>query len=116
MVPEPAMNGKVSGCSSTAHANRQNCALIPSLPRSGGEGMRDAFLLLVLLAPEGKNLRPVVLHVDDRPAGGAGGIERLVEMADLGIAVVGPLANPIGVMHDETEAGPRPGGCPLQHL
>ena len=43
-------------------------------------------------------------------------VERLVEPADVAVAVVGPFALGIGVVHDQTEARPVARGGPLQHL
>src|SRR5437016_2681222 len=59
---------------------------------------------------------PIVLHVYNGPAFRRGLVERLVEMADGGLAVVGPFTLGIGVVHDECEAGTAPPSCPLEHL
>jgi hypothetical protein len=53
---------------------------------------------------ERKYALPVLLHVDNGPAFGLGGVERLVEFADGGFAVVGPFSFGIGVVHDQGEA------------
>ena len=52
---------------------------------------------------------PVVLHVDDRPALRLGLVERLVELADVRVAVVGEFALGVGVVDDQARsARPRP--------
>src|ERR1700710_2911716 len=68
------------------------------------------------LAPEGKYFVPVVLHVDDGPSLNLGDIERLIELPDRGLAVVGPFAFCVGVVDEEGEAdtAARPG--PFEHL
>ena len=43
-------------------------------------------------------------------------VERLVELADVRLAVVGPLALGVGVVDEEAEARAAAGGGPLQHL
>src|SRR4029450_2005459 len=63
-----------------------------------------------------KDHGPVVLHAHDRPAFGRGFIEGFVEFADVGFAVVGPLAVSVGVVDDEAEARTAARGRPLQHL
>jgi hypothetical protein len=63
-----------------------------------------------------KHLFPVVFHVHNGPASGGCFVETLVETADVRLAVVGPLAIGVGVVHVETEAGATAGGGPLQHL
>src|SRR5690349_3502751 len=52
----------------------------------------------------GEDALPVVLHVDHRPLVCRRGIQRLVELADVGFAVVGVFAFRVGVMHDQAEA------------
>src|ERR1700709_975071 len=56
------------------------------------------------LAPERKDRFPVVLHVDDGPALGFRCIQRLVEFADRGGAIVSPFSLGVGVVHEESEA------------
>ena len=56
------------------------------------------------------------LHVDNRPAVDRRGVERLVEVPEMRIAVVGIFALGIGVMHKKAKARRRPPRRPLQHL
>jgi hypothetical protein len=49
-----------------------------------------------------KDRTPVVLHADDGPASCSGLIETSVELADMGIAVVGPLTFSVGVVDEYT--------------
>ena len=58
---------------------------------------------------ERKYALPVVLHVDHGPALSLGGVERLVQPAHGGIAVVGPFPFGIGVVHNQSKAGKRIG-------
>src|SRR5262245_66297424 len=65
---------------------------------------------------EREDLLPVSLHVDDRPAPALRLVERLVQPADVRLAVVRPLARVVGVTHDAHEARALAGRCPLKHL
>src|SRR5262245_13095395 len=56
-----------------------------------------------MLLVEGKDAGPVLLHVHDRPALRERLVERLVELADVRLPVVGPLAVRVGVVHDPHE-------------
>ena len=51
---------------------------------------------------------PVAFHVRQNPASRRGLVQAAREPADVRVAVVGPLAIGIGVVHDESEspAGP----------
>ena len=51
---------------------------------------------------------PVVLHVHDAPAPGLRLVERFIEMADAGLAIVGPLALCIGVPYKARRIAHRP--------
>src|SRR5262245_40067096 len=59
---------------------------------------------------------PIGLHADDDPAVAPRLIQRLVELADLRLAVVHELAPRIVVVDDEHQAGARPCRGHLQHL
>src|SRR4029079_18900442 len=59
---------------------------------------------------------PIVLHVDHGPAFGRRLVERLVELADVGLAVVGIFAHRVGVMHQPHEAQALAERGPFQHL
>src|SRR6185436_21101112 len=59
---------------------------------------------------------PVVLHVDNGPAHRLGGVERLVEAANGGMAVIGPFPLGVGVVHDKGEAGAAASLGPFEHL
>src|SRR5262245_16907612 len=48
---------------------------------------------------------PVILHADDGPTFCGCLVERLVELADMGAAIISPLAVPIGMMDDAHEGG-----------
>src|SRR5258708_30098071 len=63
-----------------------------------------------------KNRLPILLHVDDRPALRGRLVQRLVELADLRLPVVGVFALGIGVVHEPHEARAIAGRGPLQHL
>src|SRR5690606_30443774 len=63
-----------------------------------------------------KDRLPVVLHGDDDPAFRPGGIQRLVEPADVAVAVVGELALGVVVVHDQPQASAIGARGPLQHL
>src|SRR5436190_22433436 len=63
-----------------------------------------------------ENRFPIVLHARDRPAFCVGFIERFVEFADMTLAIVGPLAFGIGVMHKTHETGAVSRSRPFQHL
>jgi len=63
-----------------------------------------------------EHLFPILLHIDHGPALGFGFIEPFVELADMRLAVVGPFAHGIGVMHIETEARAGSPAGPLKHL
>src|SRR5690606_18140051 len=65
---------------------------------------------------EGEHRPPVPLHVDNGPAFGRRLIPCLVEPADVGLPVVGPLASGIGVVDNPHEAGAAARRRPLQHL
>ena len=64
-----------------------------------------------LLVPCGrrKNGHPVVLHAYDRLTFCERLVERLIELSDRRVAVIGPLALGVGVMYEAHEAG---GHCP----
>src|SRR5262245_4322210 len=62
------------------------------------------------------DLLPVGLHVDDRPAPRLGLVERLVQPADVRLAVVRPFASRVGVMDDAHEPLALAGRRPLEHL
>src|SRR5262245_11280637 len=62
------------------------------------------------------DLLPVGFHVDDRPAPRLRLVERLVESADVRLAVVGPFAGRVGVMDDAHEPRALAGRRPLEHL
>src|SRR5881392_766959 len=64
---------------------------------------------------EGEDLVPFALHIDDGPAFGDCIVPGLVELADLGVAVVRVLARRIGVVDEAHEARPVACGGPLQH-
>src|SRR4030095_11504913 len=64
---------------------------------------------------EGVDLLPVALHVYDGPALRVRLVERLVEPADRGLAIVRPLPRCVGVADQPHESGTVAGG-PLQHL
>src|SRR5262245_48735008 len=62
------------------------------------------------------DLLPVGFHIDDRPAPRLRLDERLVEPADVRLAIVGPLAGRVGVMDDTHEPRALAGRRPLEHL
>ncbi len=80
------------------------------LAGSGFEAVASIFLL------EGEDFFPVILHADYGPAFGVGLIEGLIKFADGGVAVVGILADGVGVVDEEHKAGTGAGGCPFEHL
>src|SRR5438477_12807741 len=59
---------------------------------------------------------PLLFHVDDGPAAFGRLIEALDESTDERVAVIGPFALGIGVMHDQAEARAAAGRCPDEHL
>ena len=59
---------------------------------------------------------PVVFHARDGPASGFCFVEAFVELADVGLAVIGPFALGIGVMDGEAESWAAACGGSLQHL
>src|SRR4051812_44726628 len=65
---------------------------------------------------ERENASPILFHVYNSPAFCLPFVERFVKGADVRLAVVGPLAVGIGVMHDAHEARTIARGGPLQHL
>src|SRR5262245_44284965 len=65
---------------------------------------------------EGVDRLPVLLHVHDRPALLRRLVERLVQAADGGLAVVRPLPLRVGVVDDAHEPRAVSRGGPLEHL
>src|SRR5438552_4483527 len=63
-----------------------------------------------------KNRGPVVLHADDGPAFGVGFIERLVESADIRLAVVSPFAFGVCVMNETHKTWAVSRSRPFEHL
>jgi hypothetical protein len=63
-----------------------------------------------------ENGRPIVLHARDRPTFRLRFVETLVELADLGLAVVGPIALGVGVVYVEAESRAAARSGPLEHL
>ena len=63
-----------------------------------------------------KDFFPVFLHVYNRPSLFMSLIQPLVEFANVGLAIVGPLAFGIRVMNVKTEPGSFAGSRPLEHL
>src|SRR4051794_27800880 len=59
---------------------------------------------------------PVAFHVRDGPAIEHSGIERLVEFADMGVAVISVFALGVGVVHQKAEAHSAAARRPLQHF
>ncbi len=59
---------------------------------------------VLLPTAEWEDLVPVVLHAHDCPAFRGRGVERLVELADGGIAVVSPLPYGIGVVNKKGQS------------
>src|SRR5688572_19015693 len=51
-----------------------------------------------------KHRLPIVLHVDDGPPPLRGFVQRPVELPDVRVAVVGPLALGVGVLDDHRES------------
>src|SRR5262245_57052898 len=63
-----------------------------------------------------KDCFPVLLHAHNGPTSCFGFIERLVEAADGGLAVVGPFTLGVGVMDQAGKARAATGDRPLEHL
>jgi hypothetical protein len=63
-----------------------------------------------------KNGFPIIFHAHHRPAPRQRPVERLVELAERRVAVVGSLALGIGVMDEAHETGSASRCRPLQHL
>src|SRR6478735_3605501 len=59
---------------------------------------------------------PVVLHIDDQPAPRRSFVQGLVELSDMGLAIIGIFPLGVGVVNDEREARAGVEGRPLQHL
>src|SRR5262245_12163576 len=81
-----------------------------------GERLRGFLHRLVRLLVEGVDALPVVLHVDERPPLCLALIERLVELADVRGAVVGPFAFRVGVPDDAGKARAGTARRPFEHL
>src|ERR1700735_993235 len=63
-----------------------------------------------------KHRLPILLHVDDGPTLYHRLVERLIELADFGIPIVGVFARRIGMVDEAGEAQPLSRHGPLQHL
>src|SRR5258705_2188379 len=72
--------------------------------RSSTGTARGGWFTARLLLLEGEDDRPVTLHVCQRPAPRFRLVKPLVEAADAGLAIVGPFALGVGVVHVEAEA------------
>src|ERR1700674_3969181 len=64
----------------------------------------------------GEDGLPIVLHVNHGPAFGSRLVERLVELADIGVPVIGLFAHRVGMMHEPHEAEVLADSSPFQHL
>lgn len=64
----------------------------------------------------GVDAAPVIFHADDVPFAGLCFIQAAVEFANVGVAVVGPFAFFVIVMHEQTEAGTFTRGGVFEHL
>src|ERR1700674_1430927 len=64
----------------------------------------------------GEDGLPIVLHVNHGPAFGSRLVERLVELADIGVPVIGVFAHRVGMMHEPHEAEVLADSSPFQHL
>jgi hypothetical protein len=63
-----------------------------------------------------KDAIPIVLHVHDGPSVHSRGVQSLIELAKIGVSVIGVFAPGVSVMDDETESHCTGSSCPLKHL
>src|SRR5215471_3396971 len=77
---------------------------------------RMSFFMVVPSVVERKDSLPIGFHADDNPFLRHGLVERLVELADRRLPVVGELALGVVVVHEEHQAPARPRLGELQHL
>lgn len=66
--------------------------------------------------PSRKDRLPVFLHVNNCPASNGCFVQRLVELSDLRLSVVGIFALGVGMVDESHESRARTGRRPLQHL
>lgn len=71
---------------------------------------------MVLLLFKWENYPPIIPHVNDGPSAPRPFVEAMIELADMGVTIVGPLAVVIGMVHDKAKTQTRAGSCPLQHF
>src|SRR5262245_61781484 len=69
-----------------------------------------------LLLLESEYLLPVTFHADHHPVARHGGVQCLVQLADVRLPVVRGLARAVVVMHDESEPPALARARELQHL
>jgi len=75
-----------------------------------------AFAALIQISFSGKNLPPVLLHIDNDPAFGISPVEGLVQRADVALAIVSLLAIRIRVVNEEPQSSTFAGHGVLNHL
>ncbi|MEE4604991.1 MAG: hypothetical protein V2J65_27180, partial [Desulfobacteraceae bacterium] len=69
-----------------------------------------------LLLVKRENYPPIIPHVNDGPSTTRTFVEAMIELADMRVTIISPLAFIIGVVHEEAKPQTCTGSCPFQHF
>src|SRR5262245_33221074 len=92
------------------------CAWTTPATRSAASSAKGLRIMRNLSFVEREHFLPVTLHADHDPVVRSGGVQCLVQLADVRLPVVRGLARAVVVMHDESEPPALARARELQHL